>query len=74
MGQGKEVIMVDETALTKEQWDELTPKQKGYACYFQGEWNPVIPNRNPFPIGTKEHGQFVEGEQAAVIACIDSEE
>jgi hypothetical protein len=59
------------SAITKERYDKLTPKQQGYASYMQGAWNKNIPNACPYEKGTKEYGQFAEGSQVAILEVQD---
>lgn len=60
-------------ALTRSEYDRLTPRQQGFVTYMQGAWNPAVPNFNQYRPGSKQHREFTEGEQHAVIVAQDSE-
>lgn len=61
-------------AVSREEYDRLNPTQQGFLTYMQGQWNPAVPNACPYRRGTKQHREFTEGEQRAVIVAQDSEE
>ena len=53
--------------LTRAEYNRLTPLQQGFVTYMQGAWNPEVPNRNIYRLGSKQHREFTEGEQRAVM-------
>jgi len=65
---------MDMRAITASEYETLSPRDKGYACYMQAAWNKAVKDENPYPKGSEEWVQFREGEQVAVIDCIDLEE
>jgi hypothetical protein len=62
--------------ITKTEWDKLSPKDQGYACYMQG----ALPGSElkdvtcPYPMGTQEARDFASGELNAMMDTQDSEE
>ena len=52
---------------TKKDYDKMIPRQKGYVSYMQGQWNPEIPNANPYYHDTDEGKEFATGEQQGVL-------
>ena len=59
--------------ITRAEYDRLDPAQQGFVTYMQGAWNPEVPNWNPYRLGSKQHREFTQGEQCAVIEAQDSE-
>lgn len=62
---------------TRAEWDEASPHDKGFMSYWFSAWpGSEIPSEDkcPYPEGSKEHQEFHDGVNAAVIAAIDSEE
>lgn len=60
--------------ITRAQYDALSPRDKGYAHYWQGAWNKQIPKACPYKPGTKEYEAWNEGQMQAAIHAQDSEE
>lgn len=62
--------------VTKGQWDNLSPKSQGYIMYMQAELpgSELKGVTNPYFTHTKQHRDFYEGEQQAVIDVMDGEE
>ena len=64
-------------ALTKEEFESLSPTDRGYAVYMAGERDdqPNIPNeKNPYPKGTKEHEEYDQGAFMGVLEVQDYDE
>lgn len=60
--------------VTRAEYDRLDPAQQGFVTYMQGAWNDQVPNFNQYRQGSKQHREFSEGEQRAIIVAQDSEE
>ena len=62
--------------LTKAQWDKLSPRAQGYACYFQGSFpgSELKDLTCPYPNGSKDAKEFAAGEFTAMLDAQDSEE
>lgn len=60
---------------TKEEFEALTPKQKGYAVYMCGmrDDQPNIPNEREYKPDPKDQAEFDEGMQAGIIQAQDDE-
>ncbi len=68
-------VMVDTERVTKAFYDTLTPFEQGFTTYYQAAWpGAEIPSECPYPAGSKEAADFAAGEQAAIIAVMDTEE
>jgi hypothetical protein len=62
--------------LTKEEFDRLGPRSRGYAVYMMGsrEDQPHVPDEsNPFEYGSFEWEEWRIGQQKAVLEAQDSE-
>lgn len=61
---------------TKIEWDNLSPKSKGYVLYMQAELSgsELKGVANPYLSRSVEARQFAEGEQMAVLEVQDGEE
>lgn len=59
-------------ALTREEYDALSPESQGYVSYMQGEWNPDIPDANPYPKGSLKHMEWQNGAAAIDVQEIES--
>lgn len=62
--------------MTKAMWEKLTPKNKGYVVYWQGnlpgsELKDVV---CPYPLDSKERKEYAAGEFEAMMVAQDSEE
>ena len=62
MGEG-----MNQRPISRSEYDQLTPMLQGYVTYTQGQWNPAIPNRNPYYERTKEWQAFQRGENLAAL-------
>lgn len=62
--------------MTKAEWDELSPRNQGFALYWQG----ALPGSElkdltcPYANGSSEQKEFAAGEFTAVIYAQDAEE
>lgn len=63
----------DSRPITKEEYDQMGPFEKGYTNYWQGAWNPAV-RGCPYLKGSPEWEKFNNGQLKAVIAAQDSEE
>jgi hypothetical protein len=61
-------------ALTRAQYDKLTPFEKGYATYMQAEWNKAVPKACEYEDGSKQRKEFERGEFAAVLEAQDGDD
>lgn len=68
------MIDLDKQLLTAEQYTQLTPFEQGFASYWQGYYNPDIPQLCIYAKGSAEAAKWAAGQNQAVIAAIDSEE
>lgn len=60
---------------TRADYDAASPRAKGWLEYTYSNWpNSEVPKGCPFAVGTKEHAQFVDGQNSAMLAAQDSEE
>jgi hypothetical protein len=59
--------------ITKEAWEQLSPRSKGYVIYSQSELkgSQLKGLTNPYRKGSKHWNEFVEGER---IACQDAQD
>lgn len=62
--------------MTKAEWDRMSPKSKGYVMYLQAELpgSELKGVSNPYFEHTKQHKDFNEGEQMAMLEVQDGEE
>jgi hypothetical protein len=60
-------------AITAKEYEDMSPRDKGYGCYMQAAWNKNIKDENPFPAGSQEAKEFSEGSMSAYIDVLDSE-
>jgi len=63
--------------LTKEEFEALSPRDRGYAVYMAGSRDdqPNIPDEsNPYPDGSIKAALWNEGQRIAVLEAQDSEE
>ena len=61
--------------LTLEEYNELTPLEKGFAHYMQSNWKESpIPEETPYKEGTKEYEDFNDGGFRAMIAAQNFED
>lgn len=62
--------------LTKAEWDTITPRQQGMACYFQGSLpgSELKDLENPYPIGSEDRKEFAGGEFEAMLDAQDGED
>lgn len=63
--------------MTKEQFERLEPRPRGYAVYLLGarEDQPNVPDEsNPYPKGSTEWEAWNAGAQAAYLEVLDGEE
>jgi len=62
--------------ITKAEWDKLSPKSQGYACYMQGNLpcSELKDIHSPYPIDSREAKEFAAGEFTAMMDAQDSEE
>jgi len=63
----------DPKAVTREEFERMTPFAKGYATYMQGAWNEDLLDVNPYPEGTTEYRAFASGMYAGMLTAQDSE-
>lgn len=71
---GKQVDF-DDALPTRADYDAASPRGKGYLSYTFAEWpGSKIPKTCPFKVGTREHQQWCDGQNAAVLDAQDSEE
>lgn len=62
------------TVMTKEQFESLTPRERGYVVYLAGcrDDQPNIPDEaNPYPRDTEDAREWREGQIQAVIETQD---
>lgn len=55
--------------MSKEEFEALDPKTRGYAVYMMGNRSdePNVPNEdNPYPAGSPEHAAWDDGQSLAV--------
>jgi|GEM_PF-5843948 len=63
--------------LTKEEFERLSPRDRGYAVYMLGSRDdqPNVPDEsNPYQEGTEDWAQWNVGQQLGVLEAQDSEE
>jgi hypothetical protein len=62
--------------ITKEAWEKLSPRSKGYVLYMQGELpgSELKGLNNPYRKGSANAVKFEEGERIAVLEAQDSED
>lgn len=63
--------------LTKDEFEDLTPYERGYAVYMLGNRDdqPNVPNEsNPYEIDSKEYLEWERGQHMAVLHVMDGEE
>ena len=62
--------------VSKEAWENLSPRSKGYVLYMQGELpgSELKGLSNPYRKGSANASKFEEGERIAVLEAQDSEE
>lgn len=62
--------------ITKEQWDKMSPRSRGYIAYWQGN----LPGSElkdvtcPYPVGTQGQKDYAAGEFTAMLDAQDGEE
>lgn len=63
--------------MTKEQFESLTPFDRGYMVYMCGERDdePNVPNeKNPYPAGSDSWVEWIDGQFQAMISVQEMEE
>ena len=61
--------------LTLEEYNNLKPRWQGYACYMQAKLpGSPIPDKNPYPKGSQQAREWLEGAQEAVMEAQESDE
>lgn len=63
--------------MTREQFESLTPRQRGYVAYMLGarEDFPGVPDeKNPYPARSKQAAQWDAGQQAAAIEAQEGDD
>lgn len=63
--------------MTREQFEALLPRQRGYVAYMLGSRSdcPGVPDEaNPYPRGSKEAAQWNAGQRAAEIEAQESDD
>lgn len=62
--------------ISKEEYDNLSPYEKGYICYIQAAWNKNIKDENPYnqEIEVEKYLDWEDGNLQAMFDCQDSEE
>ncbi|OQB77827.1 MAG: hypothetical protein BWX88_05246 [Planctomycetes bacterium ADurb.Bin126] len=60
--------------VTRDQYNEMTPRVQGYVSYMQAEWNNAVPKANPYRKGSPQHDAWNEGQYAGMLEAQDSEE
>ncbi len=65
-----------EFLLTMEEYETLTPYDKGLCQYMQSSWDEsqLSETDNPYTPGTKDWEEFKKGSHAGMIMAQDSEE
>ena len=66
---------MQEQVLTKEEFETLKPRTRGYVVYMAGNRDdqPNVPNeKNPYPAGSKEHEEWNEGQRQAILQAQDN--
>jgi hypothetical protein len=66
--------MSTQKAITKEQYNQLTPRSQGYVTYMQEAWNSEVPSECPYKEGTKEYKDWNDGNFRAMLDVQDGEE
>jgi hypothetical protein len=61
-------------AISRKQYDKLTPKQQGIVAYMQGAWNKEIPKLPDYERGSDKWDEYCEGETLAMFSCIDGDD
>lgn len=62
--------------LTKEEFENLSPKDRGFAVYMMGarEDQPNIPDEdNPYPENSQEYEEWEKGNWQGYLLVLDSE-
>lgn len=62
--------------ITLAEWQTLTPRQRGYVQYWQGEQpgSQLKDEVNPYEAGSKQWEDYEAGQREAVLDAQDSEE
>lgn len=63
--------------LTKEEFEALSPRQRGYVVYMYGDRDdqPNVPSEScPYPPGSVEWEQYAQGMMTAVLEVQDMED
>jgi hypothetical protein len=70
------IIMPPVKLITKAEWDKLSAKSRGYACYCQGSLpgSELKDLECPYPMGTQEARDFASGEFEAMMEAQDAED
>jgi hypothetical protein len=64
-----------EFLLTLEEYNRLTPFEKGYWSYLQSSWpeSEIPEDKNPFEPGTTKCSEFIKGSYRGMLYAQDSE-
>lgn len=64
--------------MTKAEYNDLSPKMKGYACYMFGAWSEAGEWLKSCPFDkdkqSMEHGFFMQGEFAAMLEAMECDD
>jgi len=65
---------MENSLVTKELYDELSPFRQGYISYMQGAWNKDVPESNPYQETDKAFNAWKDGNFQAMLDVQDGEE
>lgn len=59
---------------TRAEYKKLTPFQQGMVSYMQAAWNKNVPEKNPFPKGSRARREWIDGQRRGVMIAQDGDD
>ena len=59
---------------TRSEYAKLPPFQQGVVSYMQSAWNKNVPERNPYPKGSKAWHEWNDGQHRGVLIAQDGDD
>ena len=63
-----------QTPFSRPEYDSLTPNQQGQVSYWQGAWNPQVPDASHYPADSAEQRAWQRGRFKAAMEAQEGDD